>query len=435
MADSRLSFGRYALMRTNRLTLKLSIALTTVAAVVTGGTTALATTADYAPATWVPASSANYTPANRTHDYPIDMIIIHDTEGSFATAVSIFQDPSRQASAHYVVGKAGQIDQMVLEHDIAWHAGNWDFNTRAIGIEHEGYAWTPGTFTTAEYLASARLAASICSRWGVPMDRLHVIGHNQVPDPNNPGLTGGVDHHTDPGPYWDWTYYMAQASSYANALPSPPHMVLDAIASPGNATVTLGWNAARTCHVPIASYHISGQPGNIALNVSGTATSATITGLQNGTTYTFTVTANNADGQDSLTTNAVSPYTVPSAPTGVTATAAGSSAVVTWTAANNGGRPIVAYRITPYANGQALAPVTFAQTNTTEVVGGLTNGVKYTFVVVAFSTGATGTPSAASNTVTPSANLRPAAQQQQVASQPVRIGSTQSSAASSPSGR
>jgi len=423
-------------MKTNRLSRKLfPIALVAVAAVATGGTTALATTPDYPPATWVPASSANYSPADRPHDYPIDMIVIHDTEGSFASAVSIFQDPARQASAHYVVSKTGQIAQMVLEHDIAWHAGNWDYNTRAIGIEHEGYAWTPGTFTNSEYQASAQLAASICSRWGVPMDRQHVIGHNEVPDPNNPGLFGGVDHHTDPGPYWNWPYYMGLAIGYANALPSPPHMVLDAVATPGNASTTLTWNAARWCHVPIASYHISGQPGNISLDVSGTATSATITGLQNGTTYTFTVTAINADGQDSLTTNPVSPYTLPSAPTGVSAMPANGSAVVKWTAANNGGRPIVTYRITPYVNGQAQASVAFAQTNTTEVVGGLTNGVNYTFVVVAISTGATGTPSSASNTVTPSASLRPAVQQQQVASPAARTGATHSSPAPSPSGR
>ena len=37
----------------------------------------------------------------------------------------------------------------------------------------------------------------------VPMDRTHVIGHSEVPDPNNPGLYGGSDHHTDPGPNWD----------------------------------------------------------------------------------------------------------------------------------------------------------------------------------------------------------------------------------------
>ena len=106
---------------------------------------------------------------------------------------------------------------------------------------------------------------------------------------------------------------MGLAVGYANALPSPPHMVLDAVAIPGNTMATLTWNAAQTCHLPIAAYHISGQPGNISLDVSGTATTATITGLQNGTTYTFTVTAINADGQDSLTTT-VNPFTKPSAP-------------------------------------------------------------------------------------------------------------------------
>jgi hypothetical protein len=87
-------------MRINRPTRTLAIALTAVAAVVTGGTTAMATTPDYPPATWAPASSANYSPADRPHDYPIDMIVIHDTESSYASAISMFRDPARQASAH-----------------------------------------------------------------------------------------------------------------------------------------------------------------------------------------------------------------------------------------------------------------------------------------------------------------------------------------------
>jgi N-acetylmuramoyl-L-alanine amidase len=421
-------------MRTNRLAGKLPIALSAVVAIVTGGTTAMASTPDYPGATWAAASSANYSPADRPHDYPVDMIVIHDTEGSYATAISMFQDPARQASAHYVVSQTGRIAQMVQEHDIAWHAGNWDYNTRAIGIEHEGYAWKPYTFTAAEYQASEQLVASICSRWGVHLDRLHVIGHNEVPDPNDPALFGGAEHHTDPGPYWDWTTYMNQARSYAIQLPSPPHMVLDAVATPGNASTTLTWPAARWCHVPIASYHISGQPGNIAIDVTGTTTSASIGGLQNGTSYTFTVTAINSWGQDSLTTTVI-PFMAPSAPTGVSAVAANASAVVKWTPAYNGGRPIVGYRVTPYANGQAQAPVTFAQTNTTEVVGGLTNGVTYTFVVAAISSGATGTPSAPSNSVTPGANQRPAAQQQQLATPPARTGAPQSTPTPPPPGR
>jgi hypothetical protein len=263
---------------------------------------ALAAGSDYGPATWAPADPANYSVVSRPHDYPVQMIIIHDTESSYATAIQDFQDPTWAASAHYVVSEQGDITQMVHEKDIAWHAGNWDYNTRAIGIEHEGYAWICCYYTTAEYDASARLAASICSRWGVPMDRTHVIGHNEVPDPNDPTLFGGSDHHTDPGPYWDWATYMSLAQSYANALPSPPHMMPDPYAVLNSSTsATVTWLPAQTCHSPITGYTVTGQPGNLVMNLPASATTATFSGLTAGTNYTFTVTATNAYGQDTLT--------------------------------------------------------------------------------------------------------------------------------------
>jgi N-acetyl-anhydromuramyl-L-alanine amidase AmpD len=266
-----------------------------------------ASSTDYPLAAWVPASASNYTVANRPHDYPVDLIVIHDTEGSYASAIKTFQDPSRHGSAQYVVSFHGNVTQMVAEQNIAWHAGNWDYNTRSIGIEHEGYAYTPGMYTVPEYRESAKLAGSICSRWGVPMDRKHVIGHYQVPDPDHPGLFGGSEHHTDPGPYWNWTYYMTLAQYYANLLPSPPHMVLDATAFSGDGTATVQWQPARTCHNPIDSYVVVAQPGGMHVTVPGTARSVSLTGLTNGVVYSFTVTALNSDGQDSLTSNNVTP--------------------------------------------------------------------------------------------------------------------------------
>src|SRR5437762_6582821 len=191
---------------------------------VNGTATTATASPDYPSASWIPASSSNFTVANRPTDYPIDMIVIHDIEGSAGSAIQAFQDPNRAASAHYVIGYDGAITQMVLEKDIAWHAGNWDYNTRAIGIEHAGFAYTPGLYTSAEYNQSAYLIATICSKYGVPMDRTHAIGHYQVPDPDNPGLYGGTDHHTDPGPYWDWNGYMSLAQHYALTLKSPPRM-------------------------------------------------------------------------------------------------------------------------------------------------------------------------------------------------------------------
>ena len=266
-----------------------------------------ASSADYPLAAWVPASASNYTVANRPHDYPVDMIVIHDIEGSSSSAIRVFQDPNRHGSAQYVVSYHGNVTQMVAEQNIAWHAGNWDYNTRSIGIEHEGYAYTPGLYTVPEYRESAKLAGSICSRWGVPMDRKHVIGHYQVPDPDHPGLFGGSDHHTDPGPYWNWTYYMTLARYYANSLPSPPHMVLDATAYSGDRSATVRWLPARTCHNPIDSYTVVAQPGGMRVVMPGTATSAPFAGLTNGVDYSFTVTAQNSDGEDSLTSNTVAP--------------------------------------------------------------------------------------------------------------------------------
>jgi N-acetyl-anhydromuramyl-L-alanine amidase AmpD len=270
---------------------------------------------DYPLATWVSASSSNYTVANRAHDYTIDMIVIHDIEGSYGSAIKVFQDPGRKGSAHYVISYKGQITQMVAEHNIAWHAGNWDYNTRAIGIEHEGFAWTPGLYTAAEYKASAQLTASICSRWAVQLDRTHVIGHNQVPDPNNPSLFGGSDHHTDPGPYWNWTYYIALARNYAAGLPSPPVMMPDPVAVNGLTSVTVTWKPARTCRpadAPIKGYTVVAQPGGMTMTLPATATTATFNGLTMGTTYTFSVTATNTDsrtGVDGLDTAVSNPST------------------------------------------------------------------------------------------------------------------------------
>ncbi|MFF7473181.1 N-acetylmuramoyl-L-alanine amidase [Streptomyces sp. NPDC008092] len=154
---------------------------------------------DYPPAEWQAASGENRTPAQRPDEYAIDRVIIHVTQQSYAGTLSIFQNPKKRVSAHYLVRSAdGHVAQCVRETDVAWHAGNWDYNTRSIGIEHEGWVDRPEYFTDALYTESARLTASICERYGIPKDREHVIGHVEVP---------GTDH-TDPGKHWDWVRYM-----------------------------------------------------------------------------------------------------------------------------------------------------------------------------------------------------------------------------------
>ena len=153
----------------------------------------------YPPITWIPASSNNYD-VGRTQ--AIRAIVIHETDGSYLSAVNWFQNPRSQVSAHYLVRAwGGGITQFVAEGDTAYHARV--ANPWSIGIEHEFNPRQAIWHTDAQYRSSALLVCAIAKRYGIPTDRAHIIGHNEVP---------GTDH-TDPGPTWNWTYYMSLVRS------------------------------------------------------------------------------------------------------------------------------------------------------------------------------------------------------------------------------
>jgi N-acetyl-anhydromuramyl-L-alanine amidase AmpD len=159
---------------------------------------------DHAFALWEPASEANYTAADRPASHLVDLVIIHVTQTTYKNTMPVFWNPAKQVSAHYVLRSAdGRVTQCVRERDIAWHAGNWDYNARSIGIEHEGWVERPEYFTGAMYEQSAALASEVCDRYGIPKDRDHIIGHHEVP---------GTDH-TDPGPHWDWARYIRMVNA------------------------------------------------------------------------------------------------------------------------------------------------------------------------------------------------------------------------------
>jgi len=184
---------------------------------------------DYGPAAWVPANSANYTVANRESDYNINYVVIHTTQGSYNGTISWFQNPASQVSAHYVVRSSdGAVTQMVREKDIGWHAGNWSYNTQSIGIEHEGFVEQDGWYTEAMYRSSAAIVRSVTAKYNIPRDRAHIIAHSEVP-----GAT-----HTDPGPRWNWTYFM----SLVNQTPVWSSTVDNATA--GRFTASANWGTS-----------------------------------------------------------------------------------------------------------------------------------------------------------------------------------------------
>jgi len=160
----------------------------------------------------------------------------------------------------------------------------------------------------------------------------------------------------------------AQSTTSVTGLAYPPTVTI-ITAIPGDFSATINWSATSNGS-PVTGYIVTRSPGNFSQTT--TNTTATFTGLTNGTAYTFTVVATSAAGNSAPSTSVVTPQ---APPTIVAVTAANGSALVTYT--SNSGLPVT-YTVT-------ASPGNFTQTtrNTTATFTGLTNGTTYTFTVVA----------------------------------------------------
>lgn len=175
----------------------------------TGVGVASAYLSEYEGAHWLEAGPGHWRAGRDGHS--ITHIIIHTMQGSYSGSIGWFRDPANpyDTSTHYLIRSSdGDITQMVEEADTAHHIGGW--NPWTIGIEHEGYIENPSRwYTDVMYRSSARLVRHLCDKYSIPIDREHILGHVEVPGAS----------HTDPGPGWNWDYYMGLVRA---AAPSGP---------------------------------------------------------------------------------------------------------------------------------------------------------------------------------------------------------------------
>jgi hypothetical protein len=153
-------------------------------------------------------------------------------------------------------------------------------------------------------------------------------------------------------------------------------------ATRGNGQVTVNFNApASDGGSVITSYTVTSNPQGIT--GTGGASPIIVSGLTNGSAYTFTVKATNVagTGMDSLPSSSVTPATVPGKATEVTAVAGNTQAVITFVAPlSTGGSAITGYTVSSNSGG---TDSNAGSTDLSHTVTGLTNGQTYTFTVVA----------------------------------------------------
>jgi len=151
------------------------------------------------------------------------LIVVHtmetpETRGRAYQVAQWFAGPSSpQASAHYMVDDA-EIFQSVKEEDTAWAVDDFALNEASISIEHAGVAAQTSAewqdiYSTHELANSAKLAADIAKRWGIPAVKLApadilagksgFCGHIDITKAKD--ISGG---HTDPGLNFPWDSYL-----------------------------------------------------------------------------------------------------------------------------------------------------------------------------------------------------------------------------------
>ncbi len=187
--------------------------------------------------------------------------------------------------------------------------------------------------------------------------------------------------------------------TYTGTVPGAPQNVS---ATAGDKQITVTWTApASPGSSAITGYTVTCSPSGTAA-VGGSTTSATITGLTNGTVYTCSVVAANAVGpgpaSSSVSATPKVAATAPGAPTNVVATAGDGEADVEWDApSSTGGSAITGYTVTCSPGGHTES---VGASERSVTVTGLDNGTKYTCTVVAENAVGDST-GAKSNSVTP----------------------------------
>ena len=174
-------------------------------------------------------------------------------------------------------------------------------------------------------------------------------------------------------------YIPAPNAGPTATVPGSP--TIDSI-TPGDTIADVNFTTGSDDGSPIINYEYSTDNGSTFISTGVTSSPFTIIGLTNGVTYSVVIRAVNSVGSGASSNMVtVTPVTVPSPPTGLSATPGNTQATISFTPGSDGGSPITNYKYS--TDGSTYTALSPTDTSSPITITGLTNGVTYSITLKA----------------------------------------------------